>query len=80
MRRPNNAGIGRSSAQGTESTGQMWMKTSAPKACCEVHRRRVLPLALDRPSPNPRLQRTRMRAPLSRQPLDDGEGAGRRDR
>jgi uncharacterized protein (TIGR02246 family) len=42
----------------------MSMKISAPKACCEAHRRRVLPLALDRPSPNPRLQRARS-APLA---------------
>src|SRR5713101_3219382 len=51
------------------STGQMSMKISARKACCEAHRRRVLPLALDRPSLNPRLQRTRLRSPLSRKPL-----------
>jgi hypothetical protein len=54
------------------STGQMWMKISAQKACCEAHLRRVSRLALDRPPPNPRLQRTRsapLRSPLSRKPF-----------
>ncbi len=47
----------------------MWMKISARKACCEAHLRRVSPLAFDKPSPNPRLQRTRLRSPLSRKTL-----------
>jgi len=39
----------------------MWMKISARKVCCEARQRHVSLLASDRPSPNPRLQRTRLR-------------------
>lgn len=63
-----NGRTGRSLVRDMESTGRMLTRISAPRVSCGAHQRREWSPASSKLPPNPRLQRTGLRSPLSSRP------------